>query len=181
MKKIILTFGTIAGLLSGGMFFLLDPLTSDGDFKGGELFGYATMVIGLSMIFFAIKLYRDKYSGGEVKFGKAFLVGLYISLVACVFYAAGWELYLSTTDAGAEGFMKVYAEGSLARLKESGASAEAIEAARQKAVTSMEYYRNPFFRFGITMTEILPVGLIISLISAAILKNKKVLPAQSAV
>lgn len=180
MRKVVFISGLVAGLISAGMFFIVKPLSADGTFKGGELLGYATMVIGLSMIFFGIKTYRDKHSDGEVKFGKAFLVGLYISLVACVLYAAGWELYLSTTDAGLEGFMKVYAEGTLARLKESGASAETIKAATDKAMASMSYYRNPLFRFAITMTEMLPVGLLISLISAAILKNKNVLPAQKA-
>lgn len=179
MRKVVLTFGTIAGLIAGGMFFLSHPLDTDGTFKGGELLGYSIMIIALSLIFFGVKMYRDKYAGGEVKFGKAFLVGLYISLIACVFYALGWELYLSTTDAGVEGFMRTYAEGGISRLKESGATAEAINEARDKAMASMAYYRNPVFRFGITITEMLPVGILISLISAAILKNKKVLPANN--
>ncbi len=179
MRKIVLTFGFISGFITIAMFFIANPVNSDGDFRGGEALGYATMVIALSMIFFGIKIYRDKHLGGEVKFGKAFLVGLYISLVSCLVYAAGWELYLSMTDAGVEGFMKAYAEGGLTKLKESGASAEKISEARDNAMAAMDYYRNPIVRYLMTMMEMLPVGLIISLISAAILKNKNVLPAKA--
>lgn len=179
MRKVVLTFGTIAGLIAGGMLFLSNPLAADGTFEGGELLGYSIMIIALSLIFFGVKMYRDKYAGGEVKFGKAFLVGLYITLVACIFYALGWELYLSNTDANVEGFMKTYAESSINRLKESGATVDAINEEKEKAKVFMTYYRKPVFRFGITITEMLPVGILISLISAAILKNKKVLPANN--
>lgn len=180
MKKIVLVFGLIAGLITAAMFFISDPVTSEGSFKGGEALGYAIMIIALSMIFFGIKVYRDKHLEGEIKFGKAFLVGLYITLISCVIYALGWDLYLSTTDVGVEGFMRSYAESGVAKLKESGASAEKIDEAIEKSMAAMDYYRKPLFRFGITMLEMLPVGLLISLISAAILRNKNVLPAKQA-
>lgn len=176
MKKIVFTFGIIAGLITIAMFFITNPVDAEGNFQGGELLGYATMIIALSMIFVGIKMYRDKHNNGEIKFGKAFLVGLYISLVACVIYALGWELYLSLSTAGVEGFMKAYAEGGVAKLKESGASAEEVKAAVDKAMAAMEFYKNPIFRFFMTILEMLPVGLLISLISAAILKKKNTQP-----
>jgi hypothetical protein len=39
-------------------------------------------------------------------------------------------------------------------------------------------YANPFFRMPITFLEMFPVGVIISLISAAVLRNSRVLPAR---
>jgi hypothetical protein len=39
-------------------------------------------------------------------------------------------------------------------------------------------YRNPLIRMPMTFLEIFPVGLLISLISAAVLKNPRVLPAK---
>ena len=40
-----------------------------------------------------------------------------------------------------------------------------------------EQYRNPLFRVPVTFLEIFPVGLLIALISAAVLRNSRVLPA----
>ncbi len=39
-------------------------------------------------------------------------------------------------------------------------------------------YANPLFRLPMTFIEIFPVGVLVSLISAAILRNPRVLPAR---
>lgn len=40
-------------------------------------------------------------------------------------------------------------------------------------------YRNPLFRVPITFIEMFPVGVLISTISAALLRNSRLLPARS--
>ena len=72
MKKIVFTFGIIAGVICGGMFFIMAPADGQFDFENGQLYGYISMIIALSTIFFAVKQYRDKYSDGTIKFGKHF-------------------------------------------------------------------------------------------------------------
>ena len=98
MKRIVLIFGSIAGVIVGGMFLATWPLHENGTLNpdNGMLVGYATMVIALSLIFFGVKSYRDTYLNGSISFGKALVVGLWISLVAAIIYAVTWEIMYNT-------------------------------------------------------------------------------------
>ncbi|MBC7904447.1 MAG: DUF4199 domain-containing protein, partial [Gemmatimonadaceae bacterium] len=136
----------------------------------GMILGYLTMIIALSMIFFAIKNYRNKQLGGTITFGRAFLVGLYISLIASVIYAAGWELYLKTTGTN---FIEQYSKCQIDNLKAKGGSPEAMKAMNENIEMMKNIYKYPILRFGITILEIFPVGLLVSLIAAFILKRKQ--------
>ncbi len=180
MKKIILTYGLIAGVIFTAFMFGARPLWKNGTitFDNGELVGYTSMVIALSLIFFGVKSYRDNHLAGIIKFGKALQVGLLIALVASLGYAISWEFYFNLV---APDFMEEYAAFSMEKAKSSGVA----EADLQKLMTNMdqakEMYKNPFLRFGMTLTEVLPVGIIISLVSAAILRKKEILPSTETV
>ena len=142
----------------------------------GQWIGYLVMVIALSSIFFGVKSYRDKMLGGVIKFKTAFFVGLLITLVASVVYVAGWEGYLAATNYD---FMERYTASRLEKLKAEGVTGEKFA----KEVADMQYwkelYKNPLLRMAVTFMEIFPVGLIIALICAAILRKSEVLPAHS--
>ena len=181
MKKIVLTFGLISGIIIVAMFFITDPFANNMEMSNAQIVGYATMVIALSTIFVAIKIYRDKHLGGEIKFGKGFLLGILITLVAGILYSAGWELYVSTTGLDMHKFYADYAAAAIEKMKEAGATAQEIKDATAQNDQMMSAMQNPIIRFLFTMfMELFPVGLVISLISAAILKNKNVLPAKAA-
>ena len=157
MKKIVLTFGLISGsIIMILMLFTLPDMMeemSQEDMVKGMLIGYSTMIIALSVIFVGVKSYRDKHNNGNITFGKAFQIGLYISLIACAMYGLGWEIYI---------------------MKENMNIQELIQSGQGYP----EWYNITILRFLFTMcTEMLPVGLLISLISAAILRKKEVLPA----
>ncbi|MEZ4776720.1 MAG: DUF4199 domain-containing protein [Bacteroidia bacterium] len=177
MRKIVLIFGSIAGLICGVMFFLNHPADQAEAIKNmenGAVIGYATMIISLSGIFFAVRQYRDKYLGGTISFGKSFLMGLYITLVASVIYVAAWEIYY--TNFGSN-FGDVYVEYQKQQWTKAGMSAEQISTQVEAQQSMMDMYKNNMvFRMGMTFLEIFPVGLIISLICAVIfgvvLKNK---------
>lgn len=171
MKKIVWIFGSIAGLICGAMFFLNhpgdDPEALVERMKYGELIGYTTMILSLSSIFFAVKQYRDQHLGGTISFGKAFLMGLYITLIATGIYVISWEIYYHLF---ASNFTDVYLQYQQAQWAESGMSAADIEARLAEQRPMMESYRtNRPFRMALTSMEILPVGLIISLICGLIL------------
>ncbi|MFK7810224.1 MAG: DUF4199 domain-containing protein [Saprospiraceae bacterium] len=176
MKKIVLTFGIISGLISGSLCFIMAPGEGEvPDFANGHLYGYATMIIALSTIFFAVKQYRDKYNDSVIKFGKAFLIGLYITMVAGVIYSICWEAYLATSG---NDFIDQYMEYSRNQMAEGGMSIAEINAEMEPQMEMVEKYKtNTPFRMGLTFLEILPVGLIISLISAGlfsfVLKKKE--------
>ncbi|MEO8068029.1 MAG: DUF4199 domain-containing protein [Flavobacteriales bacterium] len=167
MRRIVLTYGIIGGIIVAAMMWL--TLAGDNhDFENGLWIGYTTMVIALSTIFFAVKTYRDKHLGGTINFGKAFLMGLYITLLASTFYVASW-LVLSATSK--HDYMAEYYDHTKAELESSGQPAAQVEAQLQEMRDFNELYKNPIVKIGFTYMEILPVGLLISLICAAMLKR----------
>ena len=172
MRKIVLVFGGIAGAINIAMFFITASLFNLGslDEGKGELIGYTTMVIALSMIFFGVKSYRDNQLKGPLTFGKGFTVGILIAAVASLMYAVGWEINLKLFSPN---FMEQYAAAMIKKAETTGASVEKIAAVKEKARGMIEFYRNPFLRFGMTFCEIFPVGLLISLITAGLLRRKE--------
>ena len=176
MKKIVLIYGSIAGVIVGGMLMGTMPLYNNGTLNHdhGLLIGYTSMVIALSLVFFGVKSYRDKYLGGKITFWKAVVMGLSISLVASIIYGIAWEICYHTVAAGySDQMVMSYVED----LKKSGASAAEIEAGRVKMEGFKTMYENPIVRFGFTLMEILPVGLVISALSATLLRKEDFLPA----
>jgi hypothetical protein len=180
MKKVVLTYGLIAGAIFMAFMFGAYPFWKNGTitFENGEIVGYTSMVIALSMIFFGVKSYRDNYLQGSITFGKALKVGGLIALVAALGYAISWEFYFNLI---APDFMDEYASFSIEKAR----AGNMTEAKVQELITSMsqmkEWYKNPILRFGMTLTEVLPVGILIALLSAGILRKKGVLPAEEMV
>lgn len=170
MKKIVLSFGLIAGAIVTAMMVVgTYMMYSNPDFKGNDLVGYTTMLIAFAFIFVGVKSYRDKYNGGVISFGKAFKIGLYITLVAATIYVGVWliEYYLFVPD-----FMEVYTKCALKRAEESGATAAQLQEQAQSMARYAEWYKNPLFVILLTYSEIVPIGLVVALISALILKRK---------
>ncbi|HKX32823.1 MAG TPA: DUF4199 domain-containing protein [Blastocatellia bacterium] len=178
MQKVSLIFGLLAGILVSGFMILFIVLWENtGKVIDNQLVGYAAMIIALSLIFFGIKSYRDQQQSGAIRFWKGAQVGLLITLVASLMYATTWEAYNRLRPASSAAFIDYYIECQLNKQKEQGASSAQIEQEIKKMDEMRVMYRNPVIRFGITLMEILPVGIVITLISAAILRKKQVLPA----
>ena len=176
MKKIVLIYGLIAGAIVGAMMMITMPMYEAGTLKidNGELLGYTTMVIALSMVFFGVKSYRDDHLRGSITFGNALKVGLLITLIASLIYAFSWEI----TRLNMKGdFMVQYGEKQIEKMKANGATELELVEAKKKIDDFATLYKNPFIRFGITIMEIAPVGIIISLLTAALLRKKSFLPA----
>jgi Protein of unknown function (DUF4199) len=175
MQRTVLTFGMISGLIILILGYATRPIWMDADGKmdmsTGELLGYINMIIALSMIFFGIRQFRDRHLEGKITFGKAFKVGFLISLVASVIYMVGWMIYYNTSEM-AQSFPAQY----MAYMKEqwlaSGMTPEQISEKAAGYEKNMKLYNNPVIMAGMTLVEILPVGLLVSLISAFILKKK---------
>ncbi len=176
MKKTVWTFGLIAGTivaiaLLAGMALMTGP-DGKADMEGGTIFGYTSMIVVLSLIFFGIRSYRDNHLGGNISFGKALKIGLLITSVASVMYVATWMVYYHTSDM-AEQFGKQYTEHLTESMRADGASEEEITRTLNENQDFMKMYdSNPAFMFAVTLMEIFPVGLVISLISSFFLKAK---------
>lgn len=172
MKKIILNYGLLSGGILAAVMLITAQLWTSGkmDMGAGEWVGLGSMVIALSTVFFGIRTYRDKEAGGVISFGKAFQVGLLITLIASAIYVAVWMLYTTFGDGGQ--FMDQYYQYSVEQLQKSGKSAAEIEQEIAKMQEFKEMYKSPLVKIGITFLEIFPVGLLISLLSAALLRRK---------
>ena len=170
MKRNIIIYGLIAGaIVTILMAINVSMCINSGNYDGSILVGYATMLIAFSMIFVGIKNYRDKYNEGVISFGKAFKIGFFIALIASTIYVAGWliEEQLFFPD-----FMDKYVAHELSKLKASGMSDAAIAAKTEELNQAKEMYKNPMIKILMTYAEILPVGLVVTLISSLILKRK---------
>jgi hypothetical protein len=169
MKKIVLTFGLISGAIMMLLMFVTMAFINRIGFDKGEIVGYTGIVLAFLLIFFGIRSYRENIGGGTISFGRAFAVGILIALIASVCYVIAWEIiYFNFMH----DFVDKYAAHMVEQVKASGASAETIQAKLQEMKKFREMYENPFFNAAITFTEPFPVGLIITLISATILRKK---------
>ena len=172
MLRIIVVYGLISGAIIIGT--IIGSIMIWGLEEQSEWLGYLIMVVALSLIFFGIKIYRDRELGGVIKFGTAFKLGLGISVVAGIVYVGAWETYLQVTDAN---FMEQYADSYIGQLQAEGAGEQQLEDARDLMAEYQAMYEKPLPRMGITFLEIFPVALLITLISAGLLRNSSFLPA----
>jgi hypothetical protein len=170
MRKIILTFGLIAGAILAGMLLITLPFHDTIGFDTGAVIGYTTMVLAFLLIFFGVRSYRDNVAGGSVTFGRAFGVGAGIALVASICYVITWEaIYFRMGDA----YTAKYTTHVIEKARASGATD--AELAKQKAELDAfaVKYRNPLFNAAITFLEPLPIALVVALASAAIVSRQK--------
>jgi Protein of unknown function (DUF4199) len=169
MKKTVLTFGLIAGLmisvLMDGSLLLADKIGS----RHSMLLGYTIMVASFLLVYFGIRSYRDNTLDGQITFGRAFACGFLITLITTVCYVATWEfIYFNFMPH----FMDSYFAAQIHKVQSSGLD-PATAAARVAAIQrSQQLYQNPFVNMAYTFIEPLPVGLIMTLVSAAILRRK---------
>jgi ABC-type sugar transport system permease subunit len=179
MRKVTLIFGLLAGVIVSVFMVIIMKLCENGtiSFDNSDFIGYGSMVIALSMIFFGIKSYRDNFQNGAIKFGKGLQVGMLITLVASLLYAAAGETYYQIDPEGQAAVMDKYANHHINKMKEQGASPAEIEQKVKEMAGMKEMYKNPLLRFGMTLAIILPVGVVVALLSAAVLRRKEFLPA----
>lgn len=169
MRKAIVTFGLISGAISSVMVLATVPFVDKIGFERGEILGYTTMILSFLMVYFGIRSYRDNVAGGTISFGRAFQVGILITLISCLCYVVTWEiLYFNFL----QGFMAKYAAYAVEKAKASGASPAAIQAQFDEMKPIKELYDNPLFNAMITFVEPFPIGLVMTLISAGILGKK---------
>jgi len=175
MKKNVIIYGLIAGIVvSISMLVSINYISHvEGkvDYNTSLLIGYASMLIAFSLVYVGIRNYRDKYNGGVISFGKAFKIGSMIVLIASTIYVVAWliDYFFFIPD-----FMEKFSAQELDKLKASGASQIEIDKQTKEMADFARMYKNPLFNAMMTYAEILPVGLIVTLISSLILKRKTV-------
>lgn len=176
MGRYALIYGGLSGLTIIAS-IIIGLMADGGGFFSSEWFGYLIMLIALSLIFVGIKRYRDIDRGGVIGFGRAFGLGLGIAIVSGLIYVAMWEVYLYVTDYG---FIERYTAAVIESARAEGLTGARLEAKIAEMNALEQSYANPLFRLPMTFMEIFPVGLVVALISAAILRKSENLPARAA-
>jgi hypothetical protein len=143
---------------------------------GGMLVGYLTMLVALTAVFLGVKQYRDKVKGGVIRFLPALGVGLGISLVASLLYMLSWELSIAFSKFD---FVAWWQHQMIDGAKAHGASAEELARVTKEAQDFAVMYANPLWRMPMTFAEMFPVGVLVSLITAGVLRNPRILPARA--
>jgi hypothetical protein len=171
MKRIVLIFGLLSGAVLAGMIAVMMPLVMRGriSFDNAEVIGYSSMLVSFIFVFVGIRQYRETVGGGSVTFGRAFKVGILITLITSLVYVLTWQVvyYGFIPD-----FFDKYAAFTIEKMAAEGESAAAIATTRKEMAKFKELYQNPLFNMGVTFLEVFPLGLVMTLISAAILRRK---------
>ena len=171
MKNTVIKYGLISGVILATLTAIMMPLCMNGtiEMQNSQVLGYTMMALAFIAVFLGIRSYRDRQNGGVITFGKAFQVGILITLVTCAVYVIGWEIVYwgFIPDFGDK-----FAAFTIEKMKAEGASAAAVAKAQTDMARFAELYRNPFFNVAVTFIEVFPVGLVVTLVSAAILRKK---------
>jgi hypothetical protein len=168
MKKVVLVFGLISGVVSSAMMFLTLPFINRGVLHHGLVIGYTAIFLSFLLVFFGIRSYREN-AGGTISFGRATAVGLLITLISCAFYVGSWEIiYFKVMP----DFVDKYAARTIDGMREKGATEAAITAKRNEMEKMKAMYDNPLINVAMTFIEPFPVGLVVTLVSAGILRRR---------
>jgi Protein of unknown function (DUF4199) len=168
MKKTILTFGLLSGAVASAMMLATVPFIDRIGFDRGAIVGYTAIVLSFLFVFFGVRSYREQ-AGGTVTFGRAFTVGILITLISCVCYVITWEIvYFNLMP----DFLEKYSAYVVERLKASGATQQAVDARVEQMRQFKEMYDNPLVNAAFTFIEPFPIGLLVTLISAVVLRKK---------
>jgi hypothetical protein len=176
MFQTILKYGLIAGLVVGGISFSMFTFGSgEHDFENGMWIGYATMLVALSAVFVGIKRHRDTELGGVIRFWPAFGMGVGMTVIAGILYVLAWEASQAITGGD---FMGAYTDFVIGQARAKGESAAAIAKMTAEMAEFKVMYANPWFRLPMVFSEIFPVGVLVSLVSAALLRRPSFMPAR---
>jgi hypothetical protein len=173
MKKTVLIYGLISGALSAAMMAASVPYMIDmyaSDHGKAAIYGYTAIFLASLLIFFGVRSYRERVGGGRISFGRGMAVGALIALVSAVCYTSTWQLiYFGSSPETRDKIMACVVREMNGEPKDAAGVAKAAA----KAAEWRRFYDNPLLNFGMTLLEPLPVGLLVSVISAGILRRKE--------
>lgn len=169
MKKTVLGYGLISGVLASAMMLLATRYIVRKELGTADLIGYSSMVLVALVIFFGVRSYRRR-AGGALTFRRGLLVGLGITLVSSAVYLASFQLLYYQLRPGIQ---EVYAECMVERARRAGAGPAELEEKARQARRIVELYENPLSNIALTLLEPLPFGLVLSVLSAAVLRRRQ--------
>lgn len=168
MKRTVWTFGLLSGAVSSALMLLTVPFMDRLGFgPRGVVLGYTGIVASFLLVFFGVRAYRDQV--GTLSFGRAFTVGILITLISSVCYVATWQLVYFKLKPG---FADDYGAYVVAKTRASGASEAEVAQTTQRMREFKDMLDKPLLNAAITLIEPLPIGVLVTLISAAVLRSR---------
>ncbi|HWB28221.1 MAG TPA: DUF4199 domain-containing protein [Chitinophagaceae bacterium] len=166
MKKAFLRYG----LLSGAFIVVLFTLDMSvlGSFGVSEVAGYISIVLSLCFVYFGLRYFRDKQNNGVLTFGQGIKLGLLITLIPSTCFGAFDLVYVRFFNPD---FYDKYTESQIARLKATVPAAE-FETKAAAMREQMKFWSQPWADFLLMFLTVAAIGVIITVLSAFILKRK---------
>jgi hypothetical protein len=169
MKKVVLTFGLLSGAVVTALMFLTLPFAERIGFDRAVYVGYTTILISMLFVYFGVRSYRDNVLGGHMSFGAGVRAGLLITLISSACYVASWlVMYYGFMEGFGERYAAYIVESAQAR----GASQAEIDVALKQGRDAIAMLDNPLINAAVSFTEPIPVGLLVTLISATALRTR---------
>jgi hypothetical protein len=106
---------------------------------------------------------------GRLSFGRGFAVGILIALISSACYVGAWEIvyFKFMPD-----FAEKYSAHMVEKAKASGESQQKVDDIVRRAKAFKEMYDNLAINIAMTFMEVFPIGLVVTLISAGLLRKK---------
>ena len=166
MQKTVLLYGLISGVIAAVLMLAQVPFM-DGSNRS-LIVGYAAIVLSGLLIFFGVRSYRENVGNGKISFGRALAVGILIALISSACYVAAWEVVYFSNP----GIVDHVFNQQVDELKAKGAPQAEIDAAAAQVESFKKLFANPLVNAAFTFIEPFPVGAIMTLLSAIILRRK---------
>ncbi len=162
MKKLEIRYGLLSGLANISLsifnwYLIAQPF----GYSASETFGYLSIVVALMFIPIGIKYYKEKLNDQMISFFEAFKIGIGIALISSIitfFYSTVYFMVLGD---------------EFIEWSQKGLSASELAAVQNQLESLPDFVLSPWFQGLLMFVTVFLIGLVITLISAMILKSKK--------
>jgi uncharacterized membrane protein len=158
MKHTVVRYGTYGALICG--IISVTSYVFNLDYDTSEIVGWIAILLGLSMIFFGIRYYRNNAGAGAITLGKGMQIGLLISLFpSFIFFLISLIIFSFFGEEFVQKAIDYAAEHK----------PEQVDKIRGQYETGI--FSNPVISSLVMFFTVYLPGVIVSLISALVLKR----------
>lgn len=169
MKNIAIKYGLIgSAVMMLGVMLPFWIYGEDMELGAGEVYGYASMILSLTAIYFGIKQYKSELDE-KLSFKKAFIFGTFVNFVAALAFGVfSFVLYAWIMP----DFLQTYLDHSIAMVEaDTSLSAEEIKVEVAYINEGKALWLSPAFGGLLMFSTVFPIGLIMTVFSALALKD----------
>lgn len=166
MNNIIVKNGLLGSSIVSAMLVIMTMyMKANPEKEVSMMIGFAVMLLAFFFVVAGIKQEREA-NNGVISFGKAFLTGFWITFIISTIYVLVWLIILYNFFPN---FMEHYANMAIEKARP-----DEVAKVTEEMNTYKEMYKNPVMVILLTYMEILPLGIVFSLVSALILKKRQI-------